>query len=200
MSENLDSQFDKIYDKIFDTLQDYTESLPENSSFYLYRDHFRDVEELEPGAHVFMYMGNLSPSKTGSSSNKHYHYSAEYNFDLIACSPAKIENGEYIRADILAAKRLRVLILQIWNALYGKGITSLGVEPGKIFCNFMDVSMVDYSGLRTENIIVGAVGTMKIEMAYQVAGIEAADLEKISISNDSPVGFGLEIEFEQEEL
>lgn len=162
--------FDIVYDKIKEALETYATAqaiVDPSYNFTVYQDYYRWQIPQTAGAYVYMYMGSLTPDGKGAAYG-HYEYTAQYILDLLALAAGSASPSTYTRADAAAGSRLRYLIQQTMQTLYGASNIFLDQSIGTIKNRpMLRVEPLQLDGQQTEKIIAAARLTMEVSYAFE---------------------------------
>jgi hypothetical protein len=178
--------FDIAVDRIVTVLENYSTTDAVNDPSYAFEvqpDYYRTHLPSQTGAHVFVYLGPVTPQAQRSATVAHYTYTANYYLDCVVVAKGKT-GAQYERGDKLAGERLRYLIQQVLTALDPARNHDLGLsdyEVGKRPMPRIEPLPPDIQ--QGERPIAGARITLELPLVWEPTKLTGTDLEQIDVSS-----------------
>ena len=174
--------FDILFGKIKDVLEAYSAAQIAAERFSVYPDFFREFPKNADIANVYLYMGDINPTKQAGQA--HFEYDSTYIIDLIALGKGT-QGGTYSRGDEAAGARLRILIQQVLTALFPVDDQWLGMGQGVISKKpFPSISPLPPDMFKTERPIAAARITFTPGLAWEPTPLVGDTLTAISVTAD----------------
>jgi len=176
--------FDTAFGKIIAALNTFSaEEKVINAAyeFVVKPDYYRTANALPNKAHVFVYLGPITPEVGKTGAHRHYAFTASYYLDLIV--PAKGTQGDtYTRADEAAGARLRYLIQQVLIALFRPNDRNLDMAEGTISGRpFPRIEPLPPEMQTGERPIAGARMTLDLGLAWEPGDLSGTAIDSIDV-------------------
>lgn len=174
--------FDILFGKIKTILKTYSAAQIAAERFTVYPDYYRDFPSNANIANVFLYMGEITPTKQGNQA--YFEYDAKYYLDLITLGKGT-QSTTYSRADEAAGARLRILIQQVLTALFPVDNRELSMAAGSVSKKpLMQITPLPPDMLKSERPIAGARMTLTVGLAWEPTPLVGDELKAVSVTAD----------------
>jgi len=174
--------FDILFGKLITILEAYSTAQIAAEQFTVYPDFYRDFPANADIANVFLYMGEITPTK--QSGQAHFEYDAKYYLDIITLGKGT-QGGTYSRGDAAAGARLRILIQQVMAALFTADNRELTMPAGSVSGKpLIQITPLPPDMLKSERPIAGARLTLTVGLAWEPTPLTGDTLEAVSVTAD----------------
>ncbi len=174
--------FDTLFSNIETILNTYSDAQPAAEQFTVYPDFYRPLPTNSDIANVFMYMGELTPTKQGNQA--YFEYDQKYELDLIAIGKGT-QGASYTRGDKAAGARLRILVQQVLTALFPVDNRELNLTAGLVSSKpLTQITYLPPDMLKSERPIAGARMTLTVGLAWEPTPLVGDTLTAVSVTAD----------------
>ena len=174
--------FDILFDNLITILEAYSTAQPAAEQFTVYPDFYRDFPANADIANVFLYMGEITPTKQVGQAN--FEYDAKYHLDLVTLGKGT-QGGTYSRGDKAAGARLRILIQQVLTALFPIDNRELSMPAGSVSGKpLAQITPLPPDMLKSERPIAGARMTLTVGLAWEPTPLTGDELTAVSVTAD----------------
>ena len=174
--------FDILFGNLITILEAYSAAQITAERFTVYPDFYRDFPANANIANVFLYMGEITPTKQGNQA--YFEYDAKYILDLVTLGKGT-QGGTYSRADAAAGARLRILIQQVLTALFPVDNRNLSLSAGLVGSKpLAQITPLPPDMLKSERPIAGARLTLTVGLAWEPTPLTGDALTAVSVTAD----------------
>lgn len=174
--------FDILFGKIKSILETYSAAQIAAERFTVYPDYYRNFPNDAAIANVFLYMGDITPTK--QSGQAHFDFETKYILDMLVKGKGT-QGGTYTRGGEAAGARLRILIQQVLTALFPVDNRTLDMPATEVSSKpFPVITPLPPDMQKAEEIIAGVRLTLTVGLAWEPTPNTGEDLNSISVTAD----------------